>query len=235
MSSYFLLTRRIDEVLTILLTEILGSPYIGIYAFSNEKAVIVPKSVPKRKAEKMGKCLEVKVIKTDIVGSRLLGIFLAANSNGIVLPYITYEHEFEIIKNSLDIKVDIIQYKITALGNLILVNDFGAIISPAFPPKIVQNLSDILDVEVVRGKISDLPYVGSMAVATNKGVLAHPSIQEEEERLIREVLKVEVFTGTINNGVPFIKSGLIANSVGAIAGSHTVGRELMDITRAIKV
>ncbi|KON27948.1 hypothetical protein AC481_03480 [miscellaneous Crenarchaeota group archaeon SMTZ-80] len=221
--------------MTIFLTEILGSPYIGTYAFSNEKIAIVPKSVPKKKAEKIGKSLEVKVIKTDIAGSRLLGIFLAANSKGIVLPYITYEHEFETIKNALDIEIDLIQHKITALGNMILANDFGAIISPVFPEKIIQRLSDILDVEVVRGKISDLPYVGSLAVATNKGVLVHPSIQEEEERLIREVLKVDVFTGTINNGMPFIRSGLIANSVGAVVGSHTVGRELMDITRAIKV
>jgi len=221
--------------LTILLTEILGSPYVGIYTYSNEKMAIVPKGTPKKSVENIGKCLKVKVIETDLVGSRLLGIFLAANSNGIILPYIAYEHEFETIKSASDIIVDILHNKITALGNMILANDYGAIISSSFPSKIKKRISDILDVEVVTGKISGLPYVGSMAIATNKGVLSHPSIQEEEERLIREVLKVDVFTGTINNGMPFIRSGLIANSFGAVVGSQTVGRELMDISRAIKV
>jgi len=139
------------------------------------------------------------------------------------------------VEQEKDIEVEIIKDKMTALGNLILANDYGAIISPMFSQKTSKKISDILGVEVVEGKISNLSYVGSLAVATNRGVLAHPSISDEEERLIREVLKVEVFTGTINNGSPFIKSGLIANSFGAIAGSLTVGRELMDMTRAIKV
>lgn len=221
--------------MTILLTEIFGSPYIGIFGFSNEKISILPKGIAKSKINNFSRCLGVKVIESDLAGSRLLGIFLAANSNGIILPYIAYDHEIKTIKSAIDIEVAVIRDKRTALGNLILANDYGALISSAFPNRISRKISDILSVEAVRGEISGLPYVGSMAVATNKGVLAHPSITEGEEKLIREVLKVEVFTGTVNNGTPFIKSGLIANNNGALAGSLTVGKELMDITRSIKV
>ena len=221
--------------MTILLTEILGSPHIGIFGFSNEKIAILPKGIAPSKIEEFTRCLGVKVLESYLAGSRLLGIFIAANSNGMVLPYISYEHEVKAIKSATDIIVDVIHDKNTALGNMILTNDYGAIISPIIPHKTLRRVSDILGVEAVRGRISGLPYVGAMAVATNKGVFAHQSIQEEEEKLIREVLRVEVTTGTVNNGTPLIKSGLIANNKGAIAGSLTVGNELMGITRAIKV
>jgi len=74
-----------------------------------------------------------------------------------------------------------------------------------------------------------------MALATNEGVLTHPYIADSEKKIISEVLKVEVTIGTINNGSRFIRSGLIANSKGAVVGYPTVGKELMILTRAIKV
>jgi len=72
-------------------------------------------------------------------------------------------------------------------------------------------------------------------VATNKGVLAHPKTKEEEKKAIEEALKVPVELGTVNGGVPYIKSGLLANSRGVIAGSLTLGSELMAITQMMSV
>jgi translation initiation factor 6 len=42
-----------------------------------------------------------------------------------------------------------------------------------------------------------LPYVGSLAVATNKGVLTHPLLKEEEKKTLESVFKVPVDVGTI--------------------------------------
>ena len=64
--------------------------------------------------------------------------------------------------------------KKTAYGNLVLANDKGALCDPRMKEPQIKEISEALGVEVFPGQIAGLPYVGSLAVATNKGVLAHP-------------------------------------------------------------
>ena len=45
-----------------------------------------------------------------------------------------------------------------------------------------------MGVEAVPGEIAGLPYVGSLAVATNKGVVAHPLLKDSERKLLEDVL-----------------------------------------------
>jgi translation initiation factor 6 len=68
--------------------------------------------------------------------------------------------------------------------------------------------------------------VGSSAVATNKGALVSPHASDEELDLLAEVLGVPTSVGTVNRGIPYVKSGLLVNSKGAVAGSRTTGPEL---------
>jgi translation initiation factor 6 len=56
---------------------------------------------------------------------------------------------------------------------------------------------------------------------------------EEDEELIRNVLKVPCKPCTINDGVPFVRSGIIATSLGAVVGSRTTGPELMTISEVL--
>jgi translation initiation factor 6 len=80
-----------------------------------------------------------------------------------------------------------------------------------------------------------LPYVGKLAIATNKGVLAHPLLKEEERRVLEDVLKAPVDVGTINCGIPYVGTGLIANSRSAIAGLLTTGPEMFIIGNSLDV
>jgi translation initiation factor 6 len=50
---------------------------------------------------------------------------------------------------------------------------------------------------------------------------------------LKEVLKVPVDLGTINCGIPYVGTGLIANSHGAVAGFITTGPELFIIEEAL--
>ncbi|MFA5572221.1 MAG: translation initiation factor IF-6, partial [Candidatus Bathyarchaeia archaeon] len=76
-------------------------------------------------------------------------------------------------------------------------------------------------------------YVGSLACATNKGVLAHPLLKEEEKKILESVLKVPVDVGTINCGIPYVGTGLIANGNAAVAGSMTTGPEMFIIEHVL--
>jgi translation initiation factor 6 len=143
------------------------------------------------------------------------------------------EEELAAIREVFDGNITIMESKKTAYGNLILVNDKGAVADPRFKDKEIKQIADALQVEVVQSEIAGLPYVGSLATATNKGVLAHPMIKEDEKKILEAAFKVPVDVGTVNCGLPYVGTGLIANSQAAVAGSMTTGPEMFIIEHAL--
>jgi translation initiation factor 6 len=189
--------------------------------------------VPQDKAQEYADWLKAQLIYTTISGSVLAGALACANSNGMLLPNSIRNEELEHIKKVFTGNITIMENKKTAYGNLILANDRGAVVDPRFKPKEIEQISDALGVETVPTEIAALPYVGSLATATNKGVLAHPLLKEEEKKTLESVFKVPVDVGTINCGIPYVGTGLIANSHAAVAGSMTTGPEMFIIEHAL--
>jgi translation initiation factor 6 len=221
--------------LAVYLSSIAGSASIGVYSLATEKFVIITTVVPRKKAEQIAEWLHVKLIHTSISGSMLAGAFVCANSNGILLPLSICAEEQEAIRAGFEGKMLVLETKKTAYGNLVLANDFGAVVDPRLKEPIVRQISDTLGVEAVRSEIAGLPYVGSLAVATNKGVLAHPLLKDSERKILESVFKVPVDVGTVNCGIPYVGTGLIANSHAAVAGSMTSGPEMFIIGNALDV
>jgi len=62
-----------------------------------------------------------------------------------------------------------------------------------------------------------------------------PNALTEERSVIEAALRVGTELSSTNGGVPFVKSGILANSKGAIVGPLTRGAELMQITKALGV
>jgi translation initiation factor 6 len=221
--------------LTVYLSSIVGSPSIGVYSLATEKIVIIPVMVPQDKAQEYATWLKADLIYTTIAGSVLVGSFACANSNGMLLPHSVRAEELEHIKEFYKGNITVMETKKTAYGNLVLANDKGAVVDPRFKPEDVKIISDTLGVEAVATEIAALPYVGSLACATNKGVLAHPMLKEEEKKILESTLKVPVEVGTANCGIPYVGTGLIANSHAAVAGSMTTGPEMFIIGNALDV
>jgi translation initiation factor 6 len=117
----------------------------------------------------------------------------------------------------------------------VLANDKGAVVDPRFKPNEIRQISEALGVDVVPTEIGQLPYVGALATATNKGILAHPMLKDEEKKTLESIFKVPVDVGTINCGIPYVGTGLIANSKAAVAGSMTTGPEMFIIGNALDV
>jgi translation initiation factor 6 len=197
--------------------------------------VIVPRLVPLRKAERFGKWLKVKLIHTTIGGSVLVGALACANSNGILLPHFVRDEEVEAVKSVFKGNITVMETRKTAYGNIILANDYGAIVDPRLKASEIKKVSETLGVEAVLGEVAGLPYVGSLAVATNKGVLAHPLLKDSERKLLEDVLKVPVDVGTINCGIPYVGTGLIGNSYTTVVGLLTTGPEMFIIGHAFDV
>ena len=221
--------------MTVYLSSIVGSASIGVYSLANESIVVIPRMVPKEKAQELADWLKVKLIYTSIGGSVLGGALVCANSNGMLLPNYIREEELTQIKTAFEGNITIMETKKTAYGNLVLANDKGAVVDPRFKQNEIKKISDALGVEVVPTEIAGLPYVGSLATATNKGLLAHPLLKDEERKILENVFKVPVDLGTVNCGIPYVGTGLLANSHAAVAGSMTTGPEMFIIGSALDV
>jgi translation initiation factor 6 len=219
----------------IYLSSLGGSVSIGVYSLATDDIVIIPNYVPPKKAERLAEWLKVKLIHTMIGGSVLIGALACANSNGILLPSFVRQEELDALKAVFKDNITVMETRKTAYGNLVLANDHGALVDPQIKQPDVDVISETLGVEAVPSEIAGLPYVGALAVATNKGVLAHPLLKDSERKLLEDVFKVPVDVGTINCGIPFVGTGLICNRHAAIAGSMTTGPEIFIIGNALDV
>jgi translation initiation factor 6 len=196
---------------------------------------MIPRMVPKRKAQEFADWLKVKLVYTSISGSVLTGALACANSNGMLLPNSVREEELKDIRNVFDGTITIMETKKTAYGNLVLASDKGAVADPRLKEDVVKKISETLGVEVLQTEIAGLPYVGSLATVTNKGVLAHPLLKDDERKILEQAFKVPVDVGSINCGISYVGTGLLANSHSAIAGSMTTGPEMFIIGNALDV
>jgi translation initiation factor 6 len=151
----------------------------------------------------------------------------------MLLPKSVREEELTEIQSVYDGTITIMETKKTAYGNLILVSDKGAVADPRLKEAEIQKISETLGVEVLQTEIAGLPYVGSLAAVTSKGVLAHPLLKDEERKILEQAFKVPIDVGTINCGIPYVGTGLIANSNAAVAGSMTTGPEMFIIEHAL--
>ena len=221
--------------MTVYLSSIVGSASIGVYSLATEDIVLIPRMVPQQKAQEFADWLNVKLTYTSINGSVLAGSLVSANSTGMLVSNGIREEELAALKLVFEGNITVMDSKKTAYGNLILVNDKGAVVDPRFKEAEIKKISKALGVEAVPSEIAGLPYVGSLAVATNRGVLAHPLLKDEERKTLETVFKVPIDVGTVNCGVPYVGTGLIANSHAAVAGSMTTGPEMFIIGNALDV
>ncbi len=212
------------------LLAIKGVPLIGLYIRATEDFAVL--GVDDKKAKDyLREELDVDVVVTTVMGSELVGALVCGNSNGLVVNSRIGMKELEKLKSVSEVRT--VDSTITCLGNVVCVNDKGAIVHPEVDEKIENIVAEFLDVDVARGTIGGVKTVGMSAVVTNRGGLLNPNASEWEIKKVEDIMKVEVGTGTVNFGIELVGTGLIANSKGYIAGKDTTGFELGLIEEAL--
>jgi translation initiation factor 6 len=211
------------------------SPNIGVFLKCNERTVLVPKGLASTKSEKLASLLGAEVCPTSVGGSRLLGPLVCMNGNGVVLSRLAEDMEVAEISKGTGLPVARFDSKLTAVGNLVAANDRRAVVSPLLDRRAASQVGDVLGVEVSRLTFREYAQVGALVVATNTGAAVYPDITDEEAEGVSGMLGVEAHQTSVNKGVPFVASGVVANSRNAVVGNQTTGPELVFITRALKV
>ncbi len=214
-------------------TNFFGDVNLGMYARVSDKICVVGSFLSEKISKEFTRNLEAKILKMSIASTDLVGLFSVMNSNGIILPSIVADDEIRNLKSQTDLNVSILRTKFTAIGNLILANDRGALISRNFQRKHKELVEDTLGVQVEFATIADMSTIGSCGVATSKGCLVHRDATEEEVRVVQEILKVDTDIGNANFGSPFVGSCILANGTGALVGSSTTGPEVARIMETL--
>lgn len=218
-----------SDLLRIIQTNFFGDHNLGLYAKCSDEICLIGSSISPKIDDRISAVLGAKVAKTTLSGTDFVGLFSAINSSGIILPNIVKKSELEKIKTvlkSFGLNCSVVSSKFNCLGNLVLCNDKGAIVSKTFSKNDKKKIEETLDVESDYGTLADMNIVGSTAVATNKGCLVHRDAGKDEVKKIEDVLKVNVDIGTANFGSPFVGSSFFANSNGAVVGNSTTGPEV---------
>ncbi len=215
--------------------DVYRSPNIGIYTKVNDSFVFVPNGFATTKARNLAEFLKTDYLFTSVANTRLLGPLMAINNNGILLPRTSLEQELDHLKKSTGLNVAMLDTKYTALGNLICTNDKGGIISPMISSEHVKKIQDILGIEVLQKRIARYHQAGAMAVATSHGGIVHPDTEEGDIKMMSDVLGVKLEAATINGGIPYVASGILANNKSLVVGTLTNGPELVMLTRAFRV
>ncbi len=207
----------------ILTTSFLGDPNIGLYGFATDRYSIC--GVKNRHFEKLG----VPFHTIALYGTHLTGLFAAGNSRGIVVSEFIGKRDVSHLRSFT--KVLVLDTSYTAMGNLVLANDNGVVISPLLR-KFRKEIAEFFNVECQISNIAGTAVPGSVAVATNVGCVVHPKIRPAETKLLENVLKVPLTISTVSFGSPFVKSGIIANTKGVLVSEETSGIELGYISEA---
>ena len=212
--------------------DVYSGPNIGIYTKANNQFVFVPNGFAKTKAENLANYLQTDYLTISIANTRLLGILAVLNNHGMLLPNTCSQGEIDHLKKHTDLNIKLLDVKYNALGNMICVNDKGGIVSPTIDKKYVKEIEDVLDIEVLQKKIAGFYQVGAVMSATSNGGIIHPLTDEDDVSTFSNILGVKIEPATINGGIPFVSSGILANDNAIVVGTLTNGPEIMMLTSA---
>jgi translation initiation factor 6 (eIF-6) len=199
----------------IIRARVYGSDFVGLFLLSAGKHILYSKYMPSTKFAKDSDCW--KEAEAD---SHMLGMFFKANSHGIV--------------GSLPLKkATVLSPRHNALGNLILCNNKGALISPLIS-KYKEKIEEALKVKAVVGKIAGMDLVGALAVANNKGAAVHSEATEEELKIISKALKVNAEYGQICKS-GFLGSLSVATDDVLVISPSAIGPEIAVVSEILEI
>ncbi|CAL4102877.1 unnamed protein product, partial [Meganyctiphanes norvegica] len=174
---------------------------------------------------------------TNILDYRFVGRSTGGNRHGLLVPNSTTDTELQDLRDHIPEKVKIqrIDERLSALGNVVVCNDYVALVHPDIDRETEETIRDVLQVEVFRHTIANNVLVGSFGVLSNQGGIVHPATPTQEQDELSQLLQVPLVAGTINRGSNGLSAGLVVNDWSAFCGMDTTATELNVIESIFKI
>src|SRR3989344_9436376 len=115
----------------LLKTGVNGSPNVGLFGYATDTYALFGEHVPEKLLRDIQDALGVPVHHVKIAGTGMLGVFLAGNERTLLVPGITFDSE-RVHLDRLGIPYAVIDTRHTCLGNNLIANGHGAVLSTEF-------------------------------------------------------------------------------------------------------
>jgi translation initiation factor 6 len=212
---------------------IFNSPFLGVFIRTWEKYTLYPRGSGEETVAMIMKYLKTEPIEVTIGGSNLIGSLCAMNSSGVVVGRMVTDEELKLFPG--DINIAVLEDKLNAIGNNVLVNDKVALVHEEMSNPSIKAIGDALDVEVFRGSFKSIKTVGSSGLVTKKGIVIPPNMSDEEIERIAEMFGVKGRVGTANFGSMYVGASVVSNSNGALIGEDSTTVEISNIEEALSL
>ena len=206
-----------------------GSSEIGAHAKLTNSYVIVGATHTRQFRQFVESLIDnIPIIETTINSIKTVGRQIQGNKHGLLVPTNTHDHELRILRQELPeaVRVKRIEERLNALGNVILCNDYVAMVHPDVDNESLEIISDVLNVPVYKMCVGENPLVGSYGTMNNQGLLVDPSVTLEQQKALSERLNVQVAAGTVNMGRNVVGGGVTVNDWIGLCGRATSNSEL---------
>jgi len=179
----------------------------------------------------------IPVFRASVFDTNIVGTLCVGNRNGLLVPTNTTDQELQHIKNSLpdEVKVERVQERLSALGNVMVANDYVALVHSDLDKETEEIVADTLGVEVFRHSLGERDLVGSYCTINNQGGLVHPKVTKEQLTELSSLLQIPLMCGTVNRGAELIGKGMVVNDWVAFCGLSTTATELQVIEKVFKI
>lgn len=179
----------------------------------------------------------IPVVHCTLGDTRIVGRMCVGNRHGLLVPNTTTDVELQHLRNALPpaVRIQKVEERLNSLGNVIVCNDYVALIHPNLDKETEEIIQDVLKVETFRAAIGNNELVGSYCVLTNQGGLVHPktSVQELEE--LSNLLQIPLTAGTINRGSDVVAAGVCANDWISFVGMDATATEIAVVEHIFKL
>ncbi|RLG70245.1 MAG: translation initiation factor IF-6 [Candidatus Iainarchaeum archaeon] len=204
-----------------------SSPFIGVFSVVTEELALMPFSILPKEERKLSDFFGVEIIKTKLAESSLIGVMCAGIKKRFVVSELVLDSEIKKLEE-IGVKVKRIA-GVTAIGNLIKVNENGGIASRVLNNKQIMEIEKFLGIKLHVMQVASLDIVGSAVVASNRGFLVHPDVTKDEFKLLKEAFKVDGRPTTLNYGDKFVGNNAVANTNAILVGDKTTAFELIRV------
>lgn len=205
-----------------------GSSEIGAYTKLTNTYLIIGATHTSQFRNVVDGFIDMPIVETTINSIKTIGSQIQGNKHGLLVPMTTHDHELMSLRQLLPEKVRIrrIEERLNALGNVLLCNDYVAIVHPEVDSESLEIIENVLNVPVHKMCIGNQPLVGSYGSMNNQGLLVSPETSGEDQEMLSKVLNLQVVAGTVNTGNIVIGSGLVVNDYIGFCGKLTSNPEL---------
>ena len=224
--------------MALLQKDLFNSPYSGVFCVTNDLLTLVPPGIPNDDMAAIGEALGTTVEVITIGGSSVLGTLVATNNKGLLVSNLVTSLELEKLEKwckNQNLNLGILSERANAIGNNFLLNDSGGFCNERLSSSSIKDAEGIFEVAVKSQSFNGMDTLGMIGCVNNNGGLCHPDIDENERKIMQEVLDVPVMEGTVNFGMPLVGAGVITSSKGAVCGRQSTGVELGRVEEALKL